>query len=167
MRKKSARIAPKALPSALTVAHTTESGPVAPVPELKPAAGPKPASPSAPATVSPQPVLQLPPTLPLPPLILTPSSGTGTGPKTVKTTFTLLEPQAKQVCLCGAFNDWSPTATPMKRQADGRWVTTLALAPGRYQYKFVVDGRWMEDPESAEFLPDGHGALNSVIEVRG
>jgi hypothetical protein len=87
-------------------------------------------------------------------------------PQSVKVNFVLLEPGAKQVALCGDFNGWSPTATPMKRHDDGHWGTTVALAPGRYQYKFVVDGEWIADPAAQKNVPNEHGSLNSVVEVR-
>jgi len=44
---------------------------------------------------------------------------------------------------------------------------TIAVRPGRYQYKFVADGQWLHDPKAQENVPDPHGSLNSVIEVRG
>ena len=80
--------------------------------------------------------------------------------------FSLFEPDAKQVSLCGDFNEWSPNATPMKWKEGGRWAATVALAPGRYQYKFVADGRWMHDPAARENVSTQHGTLNSVVEVR-
>ena len=54
----------------------------------------------------------------------------------------------------------------MKRQADGHWETTIALAPGRYEYKFVVDGNWKHDPLARVNVWNQSGSLNSVIEVR-
>jgi hypothetical protein len=86
--------------------------------------------------------------------------------KTVNVIFALLEPEAKLVSLCGDFNGWASHATPMKRHGDGHWETTVALAPGRYQYKFVVDGEWIADPAAQKSVPNEHGSLNSVIEVR-
>ena len=71
-----------------------------------------------------------------------------------------------QVSLCGEFNGWSPSATPMKRHDDGHWETTVALAPGRYQYEFLVDGDWLLDPAVRKNVPNDHGSLNSVVEVR-
>ena len=47
---------------------------------------------------------------------------------------------AKAVFLAGSFNDCDPTATPMVRGNDDYWTVSLPLAPGRYEYKFVVDG---------------------------
>ncbi|MGO8929184.1 MAG: hypothetical protein ACLQU3_20145 [Limisphaerales bacterium] len=87
-------------------------------------------------------------------------------PPKVKLTFVLAKADAKHVSLSGEFNGWSPNATPMKRHDDGHWETTVALAPGRYQYKFVVDGHWIPDPHAHENVWNQHGTLNSVVEVR-
>src|ERR1019366_667711 len=89
-----------------------------------------------------------------------------TAPKTLSVSFALHKPDAKGVSLCGDFNGWSPSATPMKRHEDGHWEATVALAPGRYQYKFIVDGEWIADPAAQKNMPNEHGSLNSVIEVR-
>ena len=87
-------------------------------------------------------------------------------PQTVKVTFTLLEPRAKRVSLCGEFSAWSPTATPMNQTCNGHWATSLALPPGRHEYKFVVDGHWVPDPNAQQHEFNGYGTLNSVVEVR-
>ena len=84
----------------------------------------------------------------------------------VKVTFVLLICDAKRVSLSGEFNGWSPDATPMRRHSDGHWETTVDLAPGRYEYKFVVNGEWIPDPLAHEHVWNRHGTLNSVIEVR-
>jgi 1,4-alpha-glucan branching enzyme len=78
--------------------------------------------------------------------------------------FAVHEPRAEQVFVCGAFNDWQ--ATPLIRKANRDWKTTVALAPGRYEYKFVIDGKWKIDPRAHQFSPNGFGTLNSVIEVK-
>jgi 1,4-alpha-glucan branching enzyme len=84
----------------------------------------------------------------------------------VRVTFVLLESDAKSVSVSGEFNGWSKNANPMKRHADGHWEATLDLLPGRYQYKFIVDGQWRPDVLAHENLLNEHGTLNSVIEVR-
>jgi hypothetical protein len=86
--------------------------------------------------------------------------------RTVKVTFVFPDLGAKQVSVCGDFNAWATDAAPMKRDHAGHWETTLALAPGRYEYKFVVDGEWVPDPLAHEQVWNYHGTLNSVIEVR-
>ena len=74
--------------------------------------------------------------------------------------------EAKKVVLCGDFNDWSRDAAPLQRHEKGHWETTLPLAPGRYQYKFLVDGEWLPDPLAPDHAWNQHGTLNSVIDVR-
>ena len=88
-----------------------------------------------------------------------------TAPQKVKVSFVLLEPGAKQVFLCGEFNGWASDATPMKRDDAGHWETTLALAPGRYEYKFLVDGNWKHDPLARVNVWNQNGTLNSVAQV--
>jgi hypothetical protein len=51
-------------------------------------------------------------------------------------------PKAREVFVAGTFNDWNPKSHPLKRTGDGQWVLTLDLPPGRYEYKFVIDGEW-------------------------
>jgi hypothetical protein len=89
-----------------------------------------------------------------------------TATRSVKVSLVLLDLGAKQVSLSGEFNGWSPDAIPMKRQEDGHWETTVDLAPGRYQYKFIVDEEWIADPAAQKNVPNEHGSLNSVLEVR-
>ena len=84
---------------------------------------------------------------------------------TVPVALVLDAPQANCVSVCGEFNDWSPEATPMQRLNDRCWEAKLTLQPGRYQYNFVADGQWFPDPQAHETVPDGHGAVNSVIQV--
>jgi len=73
---------------------------------------------------------------------------------------------AEQAYVCGDFNDWRPMSLPMiGSAAAGLWEKRLTLAPGRYEYKFFVDGRWLHDPAARENIPNAHGSLNSVMEV--
>ena len=109
------------------------------------------------------------PTPPSPPRLPTSAAvkqtSTPTALKTVNVSFAFAGLDAKRVSLCGEFNGWSPDASPMTRQESGWWETALALRPGRYQYKFVVDGQWMNDPNARENILNQHGSLNSVVVV--
>lgn len=70
---------------------------------------------------------------------------------------------AKKVALAGNFNDWDPETLYMKRTADG-WELPYALGPGNYQYKFIVDGEWMTDPQKPEaIVDDGKGNENTLL----
>jgi len=62
--------------------------------------------------------------------------------------FTYTDPNAGTVAWAGEFNGWNASATPMVRGADGVWSVVVPLGPGEHQYKFVVDGQWLADPEN-------------------
>ena len=81
--------------------------------------------------------------------------------------FVLSSPEAEEVYLCGDFNEWSPGGLPMIRHGEGHcWEKRLVLGPGRYEYKFIVNGVWIHNPDAVENVPNIHGSLNSVVEVR-
>jgi len=74
-------------------------------------------------------------------------------------------PEASCVCVAGSFNDWSPDATPLLKIDNDSWAVELALPPGRYEYRLVVDGIWLHDPNAAELIPNPYGSLNSLLVV--
>ena len=87
--------------------------------------------------------------------------------RTYNVEFTITAPDAHIVSLVGEFNNWSPTAaTPMLKRHDGTWAATLQLAAGRYEYKIIMDGKWIPDPENPAQVDDNHGGKNSVIEIK-
>jgi chromosome partitioning protein len=73
---------------------------------------------------------------------------------------------AGKVLIAGDFNNWSPMASPMASETPGLWVTKLPLFPGRYRYRFIVDGRWTTDPNNTYVEANQFGELNNVVEVR-
>ena len=89
-----------------------------------------------------------------------------------KTVFICPSTAAQGVFLAGSFNDWDSTRTPMERQGDGSWKAELELAPGQYEYKFILDGAWCCEPgradsECADCVPNAFGTMNRVIEIPG
>ncbi len=80
-------------------------------------------------------------------------------------TFEYYNPGARQVHIAGDFNSWSPNATEMESDGEGNWSKTMALKPGTYAYKFVVDGNWQPDPNNPRTKSDGYGGINSIIEI--
>lgn len=82
--------------------------------------------------------------------------------------FSLVAPAAASVSIVGDFNNWNPTALPMRRSADGRiWEIEVRLPLGRYNYAFLVDGRLARDPDAPSAADDDFGTPNSVLMVRG
>jgi hypothetical protein len=76
------------------------------------------------------------------------------------------DPRAKSVSVVGSFNGWSPSSTRMSRTEDGSWLAKIRLRPGRFEYKFAVDGsEWVPDPNNPDAVADGFGGRNSVLVV--
>lgn len=67
----------------------------------------------------------------------------------------------------GEFNNWNPSANPMKRRKDGKFTTTMSLKPGRdYRFRYYIDGaRWENDHAADGFIPNDHGSDDSVVSV--
>ena len=81
--------------------------------------------------------------------------------------FTVRAEAGKAVYLAGCFNQWNPTGKKMtEKKKDGVYSTTIKLAPGTYEYKFVIDGVWCADPENVDVVKNDCGTLNSVITVK-
>ena len=76
--------------------------------------------------------------------------------------FTMEAPGAGRVQLAGDFNNWTPDAGDME-QAGRVWKKVLQLAPGRYRYRYVIDGRWETDPRNAAVEPSPYGGNDSLI----
>lgn len=72
---------------------------------------------------------------------------------------------ARSVRLAGSFNDWNPERTPMMPMRDGVFHARLPLGPGKYSYRYVVDGFWQRDPANERFEANPYGELNSVVVV--
>ncbi|NQX93222.1 MAG: hypothetical protein HRT74_14065, partial [Flavobacteriales bacterium] len=72
--------------------------------------------------------------------------------------------QAQHVYLSGSFNNWSRTSLAMEK-TDGGWMGSINLEPGAYQYKFIVDNKWVEHKINKQSAPDGFWGNNSIYFV--
>lgn len=82
-----------------------------------------------------------------------------------KVTFSLEANNATEVILMGDFNNWNPQKHPMKKDANGLWQKAVIIPPGRYEYKFLVDGHWKKDPQNEYICSNSYGTYNNVINV--
>ncbi len=88
-------------------------------------------------------------------------------PASVLVRLVVVQPMAAVVHVAGDFNGWNPSRTPLQPIAGGAWSVTIPLAPGRYEYMFVVDNaQWIADPFAPEQTDDGFGSRNAVLDVR-
>ena len=80
--------------------------------------------------------------------------------------FKLYAPQAKKVSVAGSFNKWNPKDVSAKKDSQGNWTAKVSLKPGKWEYKFVVDGNWVNDPRSPSTTGNAFGTQNSVLETK-
>ena len=89
--------------------------------------------------------------------------------KTCKVTFTVGKDECKDtefIYLAGDFNQWSSTATPLKKQKDGSFTTTVELPVDQeIQFRYLYDGKyWENDWEADSYVPSYIGFVdNSVV----
>ena len=81
--------------------------------------------------------------------------------------FSFQAPHVQSLKLVGDFNNWTPDGTAdLERGEDGTWQKVVPLAPGKYHYKFIVDGEWKEDPANPKVSVNDFGGVDSVVEVK-
>lgn len=90
-------------------------------------------------------------------------------------------PDISRIAVRGTFNGWNPTA--MEEQGDGRWVRPVDLSEGATQYKYFINGAWIDDmcrdttwgdpaadwvvdPDALACVSDGFTGRNAVV-VKG
>ncbi|MCF4100593.1 hypothetical protein L1I30_02830 [Gillisia sp. M10.2A] len=72
---------------------------------------------------------------------------------------------AKKVILSGTFNRWNEEAFKMKK-TDSGWALTLQLRPDIYEYKFIIDGNWVEDKANPYKRRNEFNGYNSAINIK-
>ena len=79
--------------------------------------------------------------------------------------FKLSAARATSVGVAGTFNGWDSGKTPLRKDGSGMWKATVLLPPGRHEYRFVVDGQWISDPDARECVGNSFGSTNSVLVI--
>jgi chromosome partitioning protein len=80
--------------------------------------------------------------------------------------FTLKAPHHAKVLIVGDFNGWSTEQGEMHYEKEQKvWKRFIPLAPGRYNYKYIVDDAWVSDPSNQNEEDNEFGGKNSVLQV--
>ena len=80
--------------------------------------------------------------------------------------FTLDVPNANSVAVTGEFTNWSRDGIPMQKdETDTLWKIVLDIKPGEYEYRYIVDGVWMRDPNNRDYIRNEFGQENSLLIV--
>lgn len=84
----------------------------------------------------------------------------------IPVTLSVQAPPGSHVYAAGDFNDWRSDTLPMlDLENNGTFQTTLNLAKGSYEYKFIINGIWCADPNCPRWNRNLYGSLNSVLDV--
>ena len=73
---------------------------------------------------------------------------------TVHRVFSFDAPGALRVALVGDFTHWQQNPINLRKHYDGIWRASASLPPGTYHYRFLVDGKWRDDPECTLRVPN-------------
>ena len=80
-------------------------------------------------------------------------------------TFRVWAPNAEYVSVVGDFNGWDPGTLSMRQLRSGWWELEIDIAPGNYQYAYIIDGKWTPPPEAKHTIDDGYGGSNGLFVV--
>lgn len=76
-----------------------------------------------------------------------------------------LLPSASSVSVSGSFNNWVLPGVSLYPAGDGYWALNFDLAPGRYEFRLLVDGAWADVPNATETVENPFGSRNAVLIV--
>lgn len=72
--------------------------------------------------------------------------------------------KAKKVFVAGSFNNWQSEYLPMQKTETG-WVLPIYLVDGTYTYRYIVDGKWIPDPDNEDVFTNEFNSVNSVKRI--
>eukprot|EP00056_Hartaetosiga_gracilis_P003221 m.61058 g.61058 ORF g.61058 m.61058 type:complete len:293 (+) comp11375_c1_seq1:44-922(+) len=70
-----------------------------------------------------------------------------------------------KVGVSGSFNNWTDEIS-LQLQTDGSFSVSLTVPPGKYEYKYLVDGEWKVDA-NAPVVTNQLNSLNNLLDVQG
>jgi len=73
--------------------------------------------------------------------------------------------EAGAIFLVGDFNQWNESSHKMRRTDARGFELEMEIPPGKYRFKYLVDGVWWNDPEAEEYAPNPWGSEDSVIRI--
>lgn len=81
-----------------------------------------------------------------------------------KVTFSVSAEDAKKVSVVGTFNEWNAKKAPLKKLKNGTFKGTVDLETGNsYEFKYVVDGVYINDSEADGYLWNDFAASENGV----
>jgi len=85
--------------------------------------------------------------------------------KSSEVVLSVFAPEAREVYVAGDFNGWKLSNDSRLINQNGTWSTKINLDSGRYHYRFVIDGKWVEDFNNPKREMNPFGQQNSLLEI--
>ena len=71
-----------------------------------------------------------------------------------------------EVLVAGTFNNWDDNSIKMKNQEEnGAYSAKILLAPGTYEYKFIINGEWHADPNCPNWVQNSQKNINCFRKI--
>jgi chromosome partitioning protein len=86
-------------------------------------------------------------------------------PRMTEVVFSVFAPEAKEVYIAGDFNNWKMDNNSRMTQDHGNWRKKVNLIFGKYHYRFVIDGKWTEDPNNPVKEVNPYGESDSLLDI--
>lgn len=87
-------------------------------------------------------------------------------PQLTQVAFNVSAPEAKEVYVAGDFNNWILDELSRMESHNDTWMKRINLKKGTYHYRFVIDGKWSEDPQNTRKEINPYGEMDSLLEVK-
>lgn len=87
--------------------------------------------------------------------------------KNGKVRFIWPDSKARRVYLVGDFNEWDERSLPMRKRSGRGFELELDIPPGKYTFKYLIDGVWWNDPDADDYIGNSWGSEDSVILIQG
>jgi chromosome partitioning protein len=87
-------------------------------------------------------------------------------PSFAEIAFFVSAPEAEEVYLAGDFNHWQLDDKSRMEKHNGSWTKKLKLSSGQHHYRFVIDGKWTEDPANPNREINPYGEMDSLLEIK-
>lgn len=80
--------------------------------------------------------------------------------------FRIYRPKARLISIVGDFNNWNPENDLLVKGKDDIWRLKKRLAKGTYRYKYIIDGKWVNDLYNKNTAWDSVVKMYSLISVK-
>lgn len=83
----------------------------------------------------------------------------------IPVTFRIPSTLGQDIYIVGDFNNWIADENSRLTRENGCWKKDLNIKPGSYRYRFIIDGKWQEDPTNPNLEKNPFGEFDSLLKI--